>query len=177
MFSPSHWLRSLVSWLLQSVHSEPGAKIQRRLPQEIGRAVIERAQGYYDSRALWQQAVQERPARQTLWNRHSCRTLRTSRVTWIRSTRNWRLLNARGRPRERSYDLNMGNALVWQSWVVPAVPALYGRSVGFFGCNAPIPTEQSGCLGATCRCLVLTSRALPFGVAANSSVPAKLCEL
>lgn len=27
--------------------------------QEIGRSVIERAQGYYDSRALWQQAVQE----------------------------------------------------------------------------------------------------------------------
>ncbi|CAJ1410554.1 unnamed protein product [Effrenium voratum] len=29
------------------------------LMQEIGRAVIERAQGYYDSRALWQQAVQD----------------------------------------------------------------------------------------------------------------------
>mmetsp|Transcript_96867 Transcript_96867/g.202391 ORF Transcript_96867/g.202391 Transcript_96867/m.202391 type:complete len:696 (+) Transcript_96867:75-2162(+) len=29
------------------------------LTQEIGRSVIERAQGYYDSRSLWQQAVQE----------------------------------------------------------------------------------------------------------------------
>lgn len=29
------------------------------LKSEIGRQVIERAQGYYDSRALWQQAVQE----------------------------------------------------------------------------------------------------------------------
>ncbi|CAK9060596.1 unnamed protein product, partial [Durusdinium trenchii] len=29
------------------------------LMQEIGRSVIERAQGYYDSRALWQQAVQD----------------------------------------------------------------------------------------------------------------------
>lgn len=29
------------------------------LMQEIGRPVIERAQGYYDSRALWQQAVQD----------------------------------------------------------------------------------------------------------------------